>query len=483
MSFLKSKYNLYYAPVSFLFLLIILFFRIYLNSYFQLPLHFDEAQYWSWAQNPEWGYFSKPPVLAWIISISNLFCGNSEFCIRLPNPILYFLSSIFIYLSTRVITKNNLLSCFSSLIFNLIPGITFSSFITTTDVPLILFASAFAYIFCIIFKENKPAWYYYILIGIFLSLGFLSKYAIAYFLISLFFGIFFFKDLRRKFLSFNGFIFILTFFIIILPHIYWNYENGFVTFNHTADNANVSSINLNLKEPLLFIFSQFIVFGIYPLYLILKKSIKFNSLNEEGKILIIFFLVPIIIISILSFFSRANANWAAVGFPFGVIFLSVIFNSGKELYKNYFLILSQLLLSLTIITVIFLGHHKILLDPFIKQKHIRELASSVRNELTRIENVAFMADDREDFALMLYYARDFKGRRAKWNGDIKIDDHFELTTNTNDLKGYNLLFLTRTAPTKEMIQRSSAVKLIKTLTFSKGKQNKLYNLYLLTSWN
>ncbi len=24
----------------------------------------DEAQYWSWAQAPAWGYFSKPPMIA-----------------------------------------------------------------------------------------------------------------------------------------------------------------------------------------------------------------------------------------------------------------------------------------------------------------------------------------------------------------------------------------------------------------------------------
>ena len=49
--------------------------------------------------------------------------------------------------NSKTLTKNNLLACFSAIIFNLIPGITFSSFITTTDIPLILFSSAFAYIF------------------------------------------------------------------------------------------------------------------------------------------------------------------------------------------------------------------------------------------------------------------------------------------------------------------------------------------------
>ena len=93
-----------------------------------------------------------------------------------------------------------------------------------------------------------------------------------------------------------------------------------------------------------------------------------------------------------------------------------------------------------------------------------------------------MADDREDFALMLYYIKDFKGRRAKWNGDIKIDDHYELTTSVNDLAGHNLLFITRTAPTPEMLSRSEGKKLLQTLIFRRRNKVQYYNLYLLKNW-
>ena len=137
---------------------------------------------------------------------------------------------------------------------------------------------------------------------------------------------------------------------------------------------------------------------------------------------------------------------------------------------------------MTIILVIILGQHNKLLDPFLKQRHTKELASFISQELNHIENAAFMADDREDYALMLYYIKDFKGKRAKWNGDIKIDDHYELTTKTNDLIGHNLLFLTRTAPTQEMIKSSKSIKLIKELTFLNRKKIMTYNLYLLMDW-
>ena len=97
MSFSYFKNRLFYISILALFLLLILFLRIYLNSYLNIPLHFDEAQYWSWSKDPEWGYFSKPPMLAWIISISNYFCGSTESCIRVTMPILYYMSTIFIF--------------------------------------------------------------------------------------------------------------------------------------------------------------------------------------------------------------------------------------------------------------------------------------------------------------------------------------------------------------------------------------------------
>ena len=477
MSFSFSKNAVFFLSIT-----LLLFFRIYLNTYTNIPLHFDEAQYWSWSQEIEWGYFSKPPLLAWIIGANNYFCGATEFCIRLPVPILYFLATIFIFYSSILLTKNKVISSIAALTFNLMPGITFSSFVTTTDVPLILFASIFSYIFLIIYKKNNPSHLYFILLGIVFFLGCLSKYAMAYLLVSLCISIVAFKSLRKKFLNYGGVFFLLTFFILIIPHVYWNFKNGFVTFNHTVHNADIESINLNLKEPFFFILSQFIVFGLYPLYSILQNITKYKQLNNEKKILLLFFLTPILRISFLSLFSRANANWAAVGFPFGIIFLAVVLNNKEMLFKRFRLILSQILLSVLIIMVILLGKNNIFLDPFSKQRHAKKLASFITKELNNIKNVAFMADDREDFALMLYYAKDFKGKRAKWNGDINIDDHYELTTDANNLSGHNLLFLTRTEPTAEMIKRSTSYKLLKELKFLNRKKVKQYNLYLLMNW-
>ena len=35
-----------------------------------LDLVADEAYYWDWSRQLDWGYFSKPPLIAWIIALS-----------------------------------------------------------------------------------------------------------------------------------------------------------------------------------------------------------------------------------------------------------------------------------------------------------------------------------------------------------------------------------------------------------------------------
>ena len=46
-------------------------------------LYPDEAQYWFWALHPALGYYSKPPLVAWLIALTTGFFGDGEFAIRL----------------------------------------------------------------------------------------------------------------------------------------------------------------------------------------------------------------------------------------------------------------------------------------------------------------------------------------------------------------------------------------------------------------
>src|SRR5919198_532660 len=62
-----------------------------------VDLFFDEAQYWAWSREPAFGYFTKPPLLAWIIATAEPLCGSSEACVRAPAPILYFGTCLLVF--------------------------------------------------------------------------------------------------------------------------------------------------------------------------------------------------------------------------------------------------------------------------------------------------------------------------------------------------------------------------------------------------
>ena len=48
----------------------------------------DEAYYWTWSRVPDWCYYSKPPMVAWLIWASTHLLGTTAFSVRLPAALL-----------------------------------------------------------------------------------------------------------------------------------------------------------------------------------------------------------------------------------------------------------------------------------------------------------------------------------------------------------------------------------------------------------
>ena len=86
---------------TFLFLLALFIIKVIslLNS--PLSLSVDEAQYWDWSNNLDFGYFSKPPFIAWLIASTTYFFGISEWSIRLSSPIIHLLIAVVIWFISK----------------------------------------------------------------------------------------------------------------------------------------------------------------------------------------------------------------------------------------------------------------------------------------------------------------------------------------------------------------------------------------------
>ena len=99
----------------------------------------DEAQYWLWSKNIDLGYFSKPPFLSWIIRAHTEIFGNSFVSLKLLPSLAYLLIAWSFYNLLINIGLNKKDSFTGCLIFLFIPAVSFSSFIISTDLFLLLF--------------------------------------------------------------------------------------------------------------------------------------------------------------------------------------------------------------------------------------------------------------------------------------------------------------------------------------------------------
>src|SRR5262245_10815993 len=144
-------------------------------------LFFDEAQYWTWSLEPAFGYYSKPPLIAWAIALSTGVCGTTEFCIRLPSPLIHTATAAAIFtLGSRLYGPRT--GFLAALAFATLPGVSLSAGIISTDVPLLLFW-ALALVALVALIEGRTAWWPAWLLGGALGLGLNAKYAMAFFVL------------------------------------------------------------------------------------------------------------------------------------------------------------------------------------------------------------------------------------------------------------------------------------------------------------
>jgi 4-amino-4-deoxy-L-arabinose transferase-like glycosyltransferase len=155
-----------------------------------IPLWVDEAQYWGWSKELAAGYFSKPPLIAWLIHDTTNIFGNSLFGIRVSAPVLHYFTAIFIFLiAAELLDKRT--AFYSSIIYITLPAVAISSSFISTDVPLLFFWAAALY-FLVAFSKYEGSRSYMLLLAyaVCVGLGLLSKYTMAAFVLISFYYIF-----------------------------------------------------------------------------------------------------------------------------------------------------------------------------------------------------------------------------------------------------------------------------------------------------
>ena len=466
------------------FLLLTILIQIYrffvlLNA--QIDLYVDEAYYWGWSQHLDFGYYSKPPMIAWVIALFTSICGESEICIKLPALILYPITSIFVYLTAKELFDERT-AFWSAVAFLTLPAISLGSLIVSTDMVLLLFWSMALYFFIKAINSDKNL--YWGLAAVAAGGGLLSKYTMIIFLLGVFCFLALDPRYRRHLKNPKLYLTILVAAIIYFPNLVWNAAHQYISFVHTKQISGIESgSHFHIGKMLEFLGAQFVVFG--PIFFGVFLWLLWKRPKSTPYKLLLCFSAPFLaIITLQAFLSKALANWAAPTYVAATVLVAAYLLYRKKTKLLIAGIALNILLALG-----FYHYHAIaqLLgvqltaknDPYKRVRGYKELAKKLKPLIQRYPHAHLLFDDRTTMAEMIYYLRPHPFDAVMFNPSHQPKSQYHLFTDLNDHLGEDFLYVTaspinKAAPYFDRAQKIGTIH----IPLYPGYE-RVYHLYLL----
>jgi len=298
-------------------------YRIVMLHFDRTDLFVDEAQYWHWSQNLDFGYYSKPPMIAWVIHLATLIGGSSEiFWIRVASPVLHMATTLILMPATRRLTGSDEAAHWVGVSYVTLPGVALSSVFMSTDTVLFPFLALTLLAYSHLIERRSVG--FAVLMGFAIGCGTLSKYAMLYFVGTAALSAVFLS--RARFAIRDAAIAAATALVVIAPNLWWNATHGAATLKHTSDNANWNGLNFHIGKALEFFGSQFAVVGpvlFAALIMVFLRLVQGRATPTERHLFILSWPIVLAIV-FQALMSRAYANWAATAYAAGTM-LAVVY--------------------------------------------------------------------------------------------------------------------------------------------------------------
>ena len=405
-----------------------------------LSLHFDEAQYWVWSSRLEWGYYSKPPVIALIYrAISHLF-GDEAWIVRSASGFVYGLTAVVVGLIARD-SFGSRSAIPSALIFATIPGIAVSAGFLTTDAPLVLCWSVALWALQRACSRNGHLGYW-CLLGIATGIGLMSKYTMGAIALSTL-GWLVASPERRVHLYRSGpWCAMVIAALLFSPNLFWNAQHGFPTLGHTQEISQLDRAGLHplrliefalgqwvVGGPLLITFGLLCLFGAFGNFRVsAPPATEFGQSDADAVSLHQWFAFPLLLIACAeATLSRAQPNCALPTY----VSLTILLVTAILRQRGWRTLAGAFALNIAILACFV--HWPILRDAIGRQAGARgdlfarfygwpEFAHRLQDKLD--PGMLLINDERASLALLAYELRLPMNRIASWNPEGRRADHW-----------------------------------------------------------
>ncbi len=305
-------------------------FRLGMQAVNATDLFVDEAQYWAWGQNLDWGYFSKPPVIGWLIrAVTDLAGSDAAFWVRAPASVLHAVTAFLILLAAREF-YDDWVAAWAASLYIALPLITVGTLFMSTDTVMLPFFALALWMYGRLLR--RPSRSDAAILGFAIGAGMMGKYAMMYFALCA--GLAAILQPTARIRVGEAALAALVALLVFAPNIWWNIANDGTTVRHVVeDNASWDGLRLYFDELALFLLSQAGVFG--PILLIVLLGAGFAAargrLRGADLTLLLLCLPIVLFVSGQALMSRAYANWAATAYVAAPILVAALLQNRRQL--------------------------------------------------------------------------------------------------------------------------------------------------------
>lgn len=263
-------------------------------------LIFDEAYYWHYAKKMSWGYFDHPPMVAWMIGLSNLIF-DGEIGVRLVSCLLSVGTIISIWSIIDDPRKKDYILHFFVLVFSMTLMHAYG-FFTLPDTPLLFFTSLFLLAYKKFLKNESIVTALFL--GVVMACLMYSKYHAVLVIL------FVLLSNRKLFFSKFAWLALIVSLLCYAPHFLWLFENDFISIKYHLFERPNGAYDFE-KYTLGFFVNLVAIFGLtFPwIYWALFKA-KSNDTFTKALLYLTYGVILFFFVS--SFNRRVQTQWLIV---------------------------------------------------------------------------------------------------------------------------------------------------------------------------
>lgn len=288
----------------------------------------DEAHYWEWSRRLDWSYYSKGPMVAYLIAASTRLGSDTELFVRLPAVLLALGSGVLVYLLALRLFRSDCAGFLALLIVSCSPLYAAGSILMTTDAPFVFFwAAAVLSLSHAVTSSTNGIWWH--MLALALGLGFLSKYTMLLFVPCLGAYLWVSAAARPYLLRRGPYSAVLLGGLCTVPVIVWNRQHGWISAQHVMGQAGLSQEAIQVSAKTFFEFLGSQIGVVSPLLFValagaLTRCARLAlSQRRDEQLLLFIFSAPVLLAFLVwSFFDKVQANWAAPAYLTAMVALA-----------------------------------------------------------------------------------------------------------------------------------------------------------------